>query len=41
MDLQCVGDVAEAFAGCLLASRRGAYVFNLQGRIAWMSWSAA
>jgi nucleoside-diphosphate-sugar epimerase len=33
MDLQYVGDVAEAFAGCLLASREGAYVFNLQGEV--------
>jgi nucleoside-diphosphate-sugar epimerase len=33
MDLQYVGDVAEAFVQCLLASREGAHVFNLQGDV--------
>jgi nucleoside-diphosphate-sugar epimerase len=33
MDLQYVRDVAEAFAGCLLAPREGAFVFNLEGDV--------
>lgn len=33
MDLQYVQDVAEAFVHCLLATREGAYVFNLQGDV--------
>jgi UDP-glucose 4-epimerase len=33
MDLQYVGDVAEAFVGCLLADREGASIFNLQGDV--------
>jgi nucleoside-diphosphate-sugar epimerase len=33
MDLQYVRDVAEAFTACLLATREGAFVFNLQGDV--------
>ncbi len=33
MDLQYVPDVAEAFVRCLLATREGAHVFNLQGDV--------
>ena len=33
MDLQYVSDVAETFVACLLATREGAYVFNLQGDV--------
>ena len=36
MDLQYVGDVAETFVRCLLATREGAYVFNLQGDVVRM-----
>jgi nucleoside-diphosphate-sugar epimerase len=33
MDLQYVRDVADAFAACLLATREGAFVFNLEGDV--------
>ncbi len=36
MDMQYVRDVAAAFAGCLLSSREGAHVFNLQGEVVRM-----
>jgi nucleoside-diphosphate-sugar epimerase len=36
MDLQYVQDVAEAFVGCLLAVKEGAFVFNLQGDVVRM-----
>jgi len=33
MDLQYVRDVAEAFVECLLSSKEGAHVFNLEGDV--------
>jgi nucleoside-diphosphate-sugar epimerase len=36
MDLQYVGDVAEAFVSCLLSPTEGAFVFNLQGDVITM-----
>jgi nucleoside-diphosphate-sugar epimerase len=37
MDMQYLGDVAQAFTECLLTNREGAFVFNLQGDVIRMN----